>query len=106
MTTAADLGLEQGLLYIDKELVCEVEEPTVVELLTLWLAAHYVFNIEYAKETINMAFVLEDCVLMGKGLNSIQNMSMKGNKSRKVARSNKLQTLYARLKSTGFIFNS
>ena len=65
------MGLAQAFVYVDKVLLCELNEPTVMELLTLWIAIHYVFNVQYGKPTLNIALILEDCVLMEKGLNSI-----------------------------------
>ena len=74
VTTKTAAGIDQVFLYVDAFLICEVDSPTVVGLLTLWLVTHYmyVFNIQYGKETINVAMVLEDCVLMDRGQNSLQ----------------------------------
>ena len=97
ITTKSTTGIGQAFLFIDAIQICEVANPTVVNLLTIWLASHYTFNIVYGKEHSNVAMVLENCVLQERGLNSIQTLAQvdnKGCKSRKVTRSTKIQTLY------------
>lgn len=107
ITTQNATAIGQAFLFVDAIQICEVTNPSVVGLLTLWLATHYVFNIVYGKENNNVAMVLEDCVLMEKGLNSLQTLQNGAScsKTRKVARSTKLQTLYGRLKASGLNLN-
>ncbi|XP_028412420.1 uncharacterized protein LOC114535239 [Dendronephthya gigantea] len=104
MVTISEDGEEinQGFLFVDKVLMCELEYPNVIVLLKLWISAHYVFNIEYGKDTVNFAYLLEDCVLMEHGLNSIQHYRNASQaKRRSISRSNKLEIFYGRLKAAG-----
>ena len=101
--TTASKDITQAFLFVDKTLICEIIQPTVIGLLILWVCTHYCFNIHSGKETINLAQVFEDCVLRNWGTNSIQTMSSKNwAKSRKVLRSSKIQTFYGRLKCHGY----
>ena len=57
----------------------------------------HVFNVKYGKDTMNVAYLLEDRVLMKYGLYSKQHYRKTSQALRRcISRSNKLETFYPR----------
>ena len=85
-----EFAISQAFLFVDKQLVCEILEPEITKFLKLWICAHCTFNMQYGKQTIPIAHVLEDCVLKEFDALIQQQMHWK-----RVLGGSKVETLYA-----------
>ena len=54
-------GLTEYVIYINRKPLCKV--AVFARALILWFVAHYVFHLEYTKETKDVAFFFQEFVL-------------------------------------------